>query len=438
MGIIALGGGYYKSDILFYLSWLGIDATDFQITDVSVDAALNQPGLNDSYDTECALDIQIIAGICPKSHIYVYFAPNTESGFYNAIYQAGIIDQRDAISISWGASESEWINILVVNTLFEAISENQITTVCAASGDFGSSDGGIGDNVDFPGSSPFVLCCGGTTLNANESDEILSEVVWNNNSETSATGGGLSEIFDTPQYQLDNVGNYDLQGKRGLPDVAAHANPQNGYIIYIQHLGGFVMVGGTSAVSPLMSAFVLRCNEILQQQSLQNVGFLQPIIYTATTTAFNDILVGNNGTYTAVREYDLCSGNGSPIGVKILNLYLTLPISLFTISTIDYPHFQFNDESLGQPTSWLWNFDDDTTSTLQNPTHVFYMSKATYHVTLEVANEHGSSISSQDIERADTTTNSWQILLIVGITFVLYVIVFVVLWMLYKKGRVQT
>ncbi|MCF8294807.1 MAG: choice-of-anchor D domain-containing protein [Bacteroidales bacterium] len=50
--------------------------------------------------------------------------------------------------------------------------------------------------------------------------------------------------------------------------------------------------------------------------------------------------------------------------------------------------FQFTDLSTGNPTSWLWDFGDGTTSTTQNPTHV-YQNAGIYSVSLLVSN--GSS-----------------------------------------------
>ncbi|MBI5118947.1 PKD domain-containing protein [Candidatus Poribacteria bacterium] len=50
---------------------------------------------------------------------------------------------------------------------------------------------------------------------------------------------------------------------------------------------------------------------------------------------------------------------------------------------------QFTDESLCNPTSWLWEFGDAETSTQQNPAHV-YTDAGTYTVTLTVTNAGGT------------------------------------------------
>jgi PKD repeat protein len=50
----------------------------------------------------------------------------------------------------------------------------------------------------------------------------------------------------------------------------------------------------------------------------------------------------------------------------------------------------FEDLSTGDPTSWFWDFGDNTSSTLKNPIHTYYNS-STYPVTLTACNEGGCS-----------------------------------------------
>lgn len=49
---------------------------------------------------------------------------------------------------------------------------------------------------------------------------------------------------------------------------------------------------------------------------------------------------------------------------------------------------QFIDSSLGAPNSWLWNFGDNTTSTLKNPTHT-YTSAGNFNVSLTISTALG-------------------------------------------------
>jgi PKD repeat protein len=54
---------------------------------------------------------------------------------------------------------------------------------------------------------------------------------------------------------------------------------------------------------------------------------------------------------------------------------------------------QFTDESTNTPTSWLWNFGDGTTSTLQDPSHQ-YTTNGTYTVSLKATNAYGNNTST--------------------------------------------
>ena len=91
------------------------------------------------------------------------------------------------------------------------------------------TDDSVGDglaHVDFPASSPYVLSCGGTKLSVDNNGKIISEVVWHE-SNNSATGGGVSEVFPKPAYQnnamIPTSVNSGFKG-RGVPDIAAVAD----------------------------------------------------------------------------------------------------------------------------------------------------------------------------------------------------------------------
>jgi kumamolisin len=274
------------------------------------------------------LDIEVAAGIAPRAKIAVYFAPNTEKGFLDAITTAihDKVNRPSVISISWGMMELYWTKqgLVTFNAAFQTAAALGIT-ICCASGDSGSGDqrpplkfDGL-PHVDFPGSSPFSLCCGGTTLTASDG-EISAETVWNNDSFSSATGGGVSSFFPLPDYQssagvpLLNKGESKFAG-RGVPDVAGDADPVPG--IYILVDGIETTFGGTSAVAPLWAGLVALMNQSLDKQ----VGFLNPIIYSRLggTPAFRDITEGNNGAYNAGPGWDPCTGWGTPNGKEFLN-----------------------------------------------------------------------------------------------------------------------
>ncbi len=56
------------------------------------------------------LDIEVAGAIAPDAKIVVYFAPNTDAGFLDAIASAihDTTNKPSVISISWGGPESNW------------------------------------------------------------------------------------------------------------------------------------------------------------------------------------------------------------------------------------------------------------------------------------------------------------------------------------------
>lgn len=388
IGIIQLGGGYVMSDITTYFSQLNINVTP-NITAVSVDGGTNDPTDSSGASVEVVLDVEVIASLVPNAIIRVYFAPNSFQGFYDAIASA-INDNCNIISISWGAPEANWSSnaLSSYNNLFQTASTKNIT-ILAASGDNGSSDGLSGNNVDFPSSSPWVLACGGTTLQTINNTSISSETTW------TGSGGGASKTFARPSYQNNLPSNVltMLNGKRGSPDICGDADPNTGYVLYSASEGGNFVVGGTSAVSPLWSGLLGRINQSVGT----SVGFIHPFLYS-TQGIYNDILVGNNGAFTATQLWDACTGWGSPNGQQILNALTTNtnPTANFSASPLSGNgplNVTFTNAST-LATSYLWNFGDNTTSTNQNPAHTF-SNVGTYTITLTATNNSGSNVMTK-------------------------------------------
>ena len=176
IGIIELGGGYVLSDIQNILTQQSISIAKLSITAVPVDGATNNPGPDQDGSQEVTLDTSVIASCCPAATIRVYFAPNVDQSFINAVAQAGLNDKDGCkiISISWGGRESEWDPSLLdqFNNLLQTLANQGVTVFCA-SGDSGSGDGGSGLNVDFPASSPFAVGCGGTSLTAQNDQRVF-------------------------------------------------------------------------------------------------------------------------------------------------------------------------------------------------------------------------------------------------------------------------
>ena len=321
IAILELGGGYKVADLKSYFRRLGI--AEPSVIAVSVDGGHNHPtGSANGPDGEVMLDIEVVGAVAPRARIAVYFAPNTDRGFLDALTTAvhDNVRKPSVVSISWGGPESSWTTqaMTAFNQAAQAAAALGVT-ICAAAGDNGSDDG-VGDgkpHVDFPASSPYILACGGTRLTAN-GKAIASETVWNDGPGGGATGGGFSLQFPLPAWQSRVKVPAPARPGRGIPDVAGDADPATGYQVQVD--GHTMVFGGTSAVAPLWSGLIALFNKHLGSP----VGYLNPLLYAKVAAGgFHDVSQGSNGAYSAGAGWDPCTGLGSPDGSRLMAVLTT-------------------------------------------------------------------------------------------------------------------
>lgn len=272
IGVIALGGGYRESDLRAYFKRLKLPQPRF--TAVSVLGARNNPsGRSAQMDGEVAGDIQTVGALVPGAHVVVYFAPNTERGFLAAVAHA-VHDEKwrpSVLSISWGRNEMHWSRRML-RVFDQVLMEAALLgiTVCCSSGDTGE----MADSLDriphvcFPAASPWVVACGGTSLATRRAGRIM-ECAWSN--KTGASGSGTSALCVRPRWQgrsskASHVG-------RRIPDVAANADPDSPYRVYVN--GAWHVGAGTSAAAPMWAGLVARVNQIRGER----IGLLTPALY---------------------------------------------------------------------------------------------------------------------------------------------------------------
>ena len=126
--------------------------------------------------------------------------------------------------------------------------------------------------------------------------------------------GGVSDVFARPSWQAD--AGVPAQG-RGVPDVAADADPRTGYQVLVD--GSRLVIGGTSAVAPLWAALVAR----LAQATGRRLGLVNTALYADVTAGapaagLRDIVSGDNGAYSAGPGWDACTGLGVPESTALL------------------------------------------------------------------------------------------------------------------------
>jgi kumamolisin len=317
IAILELGGGYRTTDLRTYFQKLGLKVP--AVAAASVGGGRNTPGVDEDADGEVMLDIEVSGAVAPGAKLAVYFAPNSDQGFHDAIVAAAhdAVRRPSILSISWGGPEDTWTE--QASTAMNAALQDAAAmgvTVTVAAGDDGATDGSPDKSlqVDFPAASPFVLSCGGTKLVATAA-AISGEEVWNElASDSGATGGGVSRVLAIPAWQqAAGIPVHPDTGfaGRGVPDVAGDADPLTGYVTRTD--GQDEVIGGTSAVAPLWAGLIA----LLNQQLGRHLGFVNPLLYQKGAGAFHDVVTGNNGHYGAGKGWDACTGLGSPNGAAL-------------------------------------------------------------------------------------------------------------------------
>lgn len=338
IGLIEYGGGYTTQNLTSSFAQLGLENP--QTVDILVDGATNQPTDADS-SGEVMLDIFVAGAVAPASKLAMYFgagggSPVPGPNWYDPVNTAihDTVNSPSVLSISWGESEASFgsNNMAAMDSVLAQAVVLGIT-VCAASGDNGSTWDGAGKEVLYPGSSPYILSCGGTSL-AISGSTITAEVVWNESTnQAGATGGGVSIYESLPAYQSGLTyesypsGTVNSLGMRGVPDVCGNADPYSGYSFYSGDPNTFSQgVGGTSGVAPLWAGLIARLNALTGSRR----GLFQTLLY-ANPGVLNDITSGNNvytpygvrSGYSATTGWDACTGLGSPNGMNIFRLINT-------------------------------------------------------------------------------------------------------------------
>ncbi len=338
VGLLEFGGGYFPADLQQFCTLAKIAAPP-KVTAISTDGT--PTNAKDGAEGEVMLDIEVVAGVCPKASIVVYFANWAEQGWISNL-DAALNDSTNdpgVLSVSWGQAEDTdiWTASAMdqINQSFQDAANLGIT-ICIAAGDDGSSDAvtdGLA-HVDFPGASPYALCVGGTTVT--DLSPQTPDIVWFEGDglradQGGSTGGGVSANAPRPTWQsainIKSVNAGAIVG-RCVPDISANADwNASPYLLVVdgQPQGN----GGTSAASPLIASLVTLINQARATAGKGRAGYITSELYQSSTggsgagtAGCTDVTSGNNNTatdggYSAGTGYDAASGWGTPNGVNL-------------------------------------------------------------------------------------------------------------------------
>jgi|SRR5579875_576308 len=308
-----LGGAFSEDDLVEFCRLNGFPVPT--VSHIGPDGKPIQasPFPSSDADVEVMLDVELAAASYS-------FATGGQAADITLIWHTDIVAASqlaqgyDVLSWSWGADEAIWLDqnrhsVRQLESTMRLLTEGG-TVVLAAAGDNDSSDGGPNPaNVDAPASCPHVIACGGTRTV--EDTFGLLESVWNNNPgnpDGNGTGGGFSSAF-LPSDAPWMAGVPNGPG-RMVPDLAANADPETGWLIVAGGQEG--PIGGTSAVSPLMTGLFAAIGK--------GLGFIAPVLWR-NHVAFVDVTRGDNGMFRAGPGPDPCSGLGRPIGTRLAKLF---------------------------------------------------------------------------------------------------------------------
>jgi len=155
---------------------------------------------------------------------------------------------------------------------------------------------GAGSAVDFAKASGVAHICStsGYIKDIYRKIEYMADTYYS--TATITSGGGFSAYFDRPSWQTgvaDYVTNYVGSNKiprgfnengRGYPDISMGAH--NFEVV----IGGvYYVLDGTSAAAPLFAGMLTLINGIFNRHGLPKLGFINPTLYAASSSFFNDI-----------------------------------------------------------------------------------------------------------------------------------------------------
>jgi len=310
-----------RQDFARFDSVFGLPAASLQV--INSLARSPSPWLATSEEVE---DTEIVHAVAPDAAIRevlisdagadspAYASADVAAALRLGLTQGAVI----SFSHSWGERCFTAAEVAQLNAALQAAS-NAAVTVVNSSGDSGASTNSCpGARIGLTGirgvnlldADPLVLAAGGTSLQANQATgAYMSETAWNTPPGQTAggfsesSGGGFSQLFSRPAYQ-DGVSG--IGAVRGVPDVAADADPNTGMALVLTDGGqNYILVGagGTSAAAPLWAAVIA----LADQYAGRHLGFVNPALYRigrspADHTAFHDITTGNNTVESSLRH----------------------------------------------------------------------------------------------------------------------------------------
>ncbi len=266
----------------------------------------------DDWALEESLDLDMVSAACPLCHIDLVEANSAYFGDLGTAVDSAVTLGAQYVSNSYGGEESSG------ESARDVYYDHPGVAITASAGDSGYG-------VSYPAASPDVVSVGGTSLY--QAGSSYTESVWGSSSGGEGTGSGCSGYESKPSWQTDSG-----CANRTDNDVAAVADPNTGVAVYDTYDGGgWLVVGGTSASSPLIASVYA-----LAGRPSSGSYPAEYVYHQHTSSNINDVTTGANGTctpaYLCTGEvgYDGPTGWGTPNGVSAFKAPSSTPPPVVT------------------------------------------------------------------------------------------------------------
>jgi kumamolisin len=326
-----------KGETILFFEFDGFDQSDLDMYADTSGLPRFTPevigGVADEAHGETTMDLQVAHAIAPDAHlVYINARPTLEGdGAYEKIGR--MFEDADSRfpgavwSLSIGWSCDSFVNAADLAPVESALARAQShgTSAFDATGDnagleckgadeWSSPPGPDDVGLDAVSSLPTMTAVGATTMSTGPRGQWLAEYAWFDSPLSQGTSGGVSTLFDRPEWQAKLSVERDTGRHRLSPDVSAIGDPLTGVRFVF---GRSEYVGaGTSQAAPIWAALTVLMNQYMKANGGRPAGNINPLLYRVAAGAdlpgFRDIHLGGNAVDLSAPGYDVVTGLGSP------------------------------------------------------------------------------------------------------------------------------
>ncbi|KAM9708174.1 tripeptidyl-peptidase 1 isoform 1-T2 [Menidia menidia] len=329
---------YHPADLAEFMKMFG---SSFQHLS-QVDRVVGTQGVGKA-GLEASLDVEYIMSTGANISTWVFTNPGRHESQEPFLQWMVLLSNMSGLpwvhTISYGDDEDSLSTayMMRINTEFMKAGVRGFSLLFA-SGDSGAGCRHMGKEnsfrPSFPASSPYVTTVGGTSFK--NPFKVTYEVT------DYISGGGFSNVFDTPDYQASAVEGYlksvaaTLPPKsyfntsgRAYPDLAALSD--NYWVV--SNRVPIPWVSGTSASTPVVGGMLSLINGQRMLKGLPALGFLNPLLYKLKGQGLFDVTEGchlscldeqvQGKGFCAAPSWDPVTGWGTPNYPALLAALLT-------------------------------------------------------------------------------------------------------------------